>query len=62
MFESLSGHKKETTARDNSSRLLTNANITSYLEQREKEINDKAIAKQEEVLKILTAHARRETK
>ena len=53
--------KKETTARANSSRLLTNANIISYLQEREKEINDKAIAKQDEVLKILTSHARRET-
>lgn len=50
---------KETTANANSSRLLRNAKVSAYIEERMEELEDKAIAKQSEILQILTTHARR---
>lgn len=46
--------KKESTARTNGSRLLTNANIKSYIDEKMKELEDQRIAKADEVLKYLT--------
>lgn len=56
------GYKVKTdgAARANASRLLTNANIKSYIDKRLKELEDKRIAKAEEVLKYLTAAMRGE--
>lgn len=56
------GYKVKTdgAARANASRLLTNANIKSYIDKRLKELEDKRIAKAEEVLKHLTAAMRGE--
>ena len=48
-------------ANTNASKLLQNTTIKSYIDERLKELEDHKIAKQEEILKILTAHARRET-
>lgn len=53
--------KKDETARSNASRLLTNANIQSYIEEKMKEKEDKLIAKQDEVLKYLTSVLRGES-
>ena len=52
--------KKETTARANSSRLLTNANISKYIADRTKEILDKQKMGQDEIITTLTSIARRE--
>lgn len=52
--------KKEETARANASRLLTNANVKKYIDEKMKEIDDKSIAKVEEVLKYLTKGMRQE--
>jgi len=56
------GYKVKTdgAARANASRLLTNANIKSYIDERLKELEDKRIAKADEVLKHLTAAMRGE--
>lgn len=54
--------KKDGTARTNSSRLLTNVNISKYIEERLKKIEDKRIAKGEEVLQYLTKVMRGEEK
>jgi phage terminase small subunit len=52
--------KTDGAARANASRLLTNANVKSYIEQKLKELEDKRIAKAEEVLKYLTSVMRGE--
>ncbi|MFE6167024.1 terminase small subunit [Viridibacillus arvi] len=52
--------KKETTARANSSRLLTNANVSAYIDERMKELQSERIASAEEVLETLTAVLRGE--
>jgi len=56
------GYKVKTdgAARANASRLLTNANVKSYINERLKELEDARIAKAEEVLKHLTAAMRGE--
>jgi len=54
--------KKDETARANSSRLLTNANVSQYLNQRLKQIEDERIAKPTEVLQYLTKVMRGEEK
>ncbi|KEH93234.1 terminase small subunit [Clostridium botulinum] len=54
--------KKDSTARTNGSRLLTNANVKSYIDERLKELEDKRIAKAEEVLQYLTKVMRGEEK
>lgn len=46
----------------NASRLLSNAKVTAYIEERLKLLDDITIAKQEEVLKYLTKVMRREEK
>lgn len=52
--------KSDATARSNSSRMLTNANIKNYIDKKLKEIEDKRIAKAEEVLAFLSASLRGE--
>lgn len=52
--------KKDSVARSNSSRLLTNANIKSYIDKRMSEIEDARIAKVDEVMKFLTSSLRGE--
>lgn len=54
--------KKDGTARTNSSKLLTNANISQYIDKRLKEIESERIAKPEEVLQYLTKVLRGEEK
>ncbi|WP_253861336.1 terminase small subunit [Parvimonas micra] len=49
-------------ANTNASKLLQNTTIKSYIDERLKELDDKAIAKQEEVLKYLTSVMRGEQK
>lgn len=51
---------KETTARANGSRLLTNANVKSYIDKRLDELKKKSIAEQDEVLQYLTSVMRGE--
>lgn len=51
---------KETTARVNASRLLTNANISSYIEKRMEELQSERVASQQEILESLTAILRGE--
>ncbi|TQO59355.1 terminase small subunit [Paraclostridium bifermentans] len=50
--------KSDNVARTNSSRLLTKANIKSYIEERMKEIESERIAKAEEVLAFLSSSLR----
>ena len=52
--------KSDSVARTNSSRLLTNANIKKYIEEKMKEIESDRIAKAEEVLAFLSASLRGE--
>lgn len=52
--------KNDSTARSNSSRMLTNANIKNYIDEKLKEIEDKRIAKAEEVLAFLSSSLRGE--
>lgn len=58
------GYKVRTNgaARANASRLLTNANVKAYVEEKLKELEDKRIAKAEEVLQYLTSAMRGEIK
>lgn len=53
--------KKESTAKANASRLLTNANVSSYIEERMEELKSVRVADQQEVLETLTAILRGET-
>lgn len=46
--------KKETTARANASRLLTKANVSSYISERMEELKSERIADQQEILETLT--------
>lgn len=52
--------KKETTAKANASRLLTNANVSNYIDERMKEIESYRIMKADEALQLLTSIARGE--
>lgn len=52
--------KKETTAKANASRLLTNANVSSYIDERMEELKSERVADQQEVLETLTAIMRGE--
>ena len=54
--------KKDSVARANSSRLLTNANIKKYIDEKLKEMQSNRIAKAEEVLEYLTRVIRNEEK
>lgn len=53
--------KNDAVARANSSRLLTNANIKNYIEQRLAEISSAKVASAEEVIKYLTSVMRGES-
>jgi phage terminase small subunit len=52
--------KKETTARANASRLLTNANVKDYISERTKEVLVKQKMTGDEIIIQLTSFARRE--
>ncbi|MBE1554791.1 terminase small subunit [Sporosarcina limicola] len=52
--------KKEATARANGSRLLTNANVSAYIENRMEELKSERVADQQEILETLTAVLRGE--
>lgn len=54
------GYSKKYAA-TNTDKLLKNTNIKNYIDERLKELEDKAIAKQEEVLKYLTSVMRGES-
>lgn len=53
--------KKEATARTNASRLLTNANVRSYIDERMEHLKTERIADQQEILELLTSVLRGET-
>lgn len=53
--------KKEATARANGSRLLTNANVKAYIDERMEELASERVATQQEVMETLTAILRGET-
>lgn len=55
----IAGYSKK-YARGNAYKLVANSGIKSYIEERLKELDNKAIAKQEEVLKYLTSVMRGE--
>lgn len=55
----IAGYSKK-YARGNAYKLVANSGIKSYIEERLKELDDKQIAKQEEVLKYLTSVMRGE--
>ncbi|WP_117168862.1 terminase small subunit [Paraliobacillus sediminis] len=52
--------KKDSTARANSSRLLTNANVSAYIEERLEELKTEKVADQQEVMEYLTSVLRGE--
>lgn len=52
--------KKDETAAVNGSRLLRNAKVKAYIDEKMEEISDKSIAEAEEVLKYLTSILRGE--
>lgn len=54
--------KKETTAKVNASRLLTNANVSAYIGERMKELKTERVADQQEILETLTAVIRGEAR
>ena len=57
----IAGYRKK-YARGNAYKLVANSGIKSYIEERLKELDDKQIAKQEEVLKYLTSVVRGESR
>ncbi|WP_419893269.1 terminase small subunit [Oceanobacillus kimchii] len=52
--------KKESAARSSGSRLLTNANVKTYIDKRLEELRKESIAEQDEVLQYLTSVMRGE--
>jgi phage terminase small subunit len=52
--------KKDSAARASGSRLLTKANVKSYIEERLEQLKKESIAKQDEILQFLTAVMRGE--
>ena len=54
--------KKDNTAKSAGSRLLTNVNVRSYVDEQLKKIEDKSIADAKEVMKYLTKIMRNEEK
>ncbi|MFF5993450.1 terminase small subunit [Lysinibacillus sp. KU-BSD001] len=52
--------KKETTAKANASRLLTNANVSAYIVERMEELKSERVADQQEILELLTSVLRGE--
>lgn len=57
----IAGYSKK-YARGNAYKLVANSGIKTYIEERLKELDDKQIAKQEEVLKYLTSVVRGESR
>lgn len=53
--------KRDETARSASSRMLTNVNVKSYIENRMEELKSERVADQQEILELLTSIARGET-
>ena len=53
--------KRDETARAASSRMLTNVNVKSYIENRMEELKSERVADQQEILELLTSIARGET-
>ena len=53
--------KKEDTARAAGSRLLTNANVKSYIDERMEQLKSERVADQQEILETLTSVLRGET-
>lgn len=54
--------KKDSVARVNGSRLLTNANIKAYIDEKLAEMSDERMAKAEEVMEYLTSVLRGQSK
>lgn len=54
--------KKETTAKANASRLLTNANVGAYIDERMEKLKTERVADQQEILETLTAVIRGEAR
>lgn len=54
--------KKESTARSAGSRLLTNVNVKSYIDERLEKLKKQSIAEQDEILQYLTSVMRGELK
>lgn len=52
--------KKDETARVNASRLLTNANVKSYIDERMEQLKTERVADQQEILETLTSVLRGE--
>ena len=52
--------QKDSAARANGSRLLTNANVSAYIEERMEEIQSDKVADQQEIMERLTRIGRRE--
>lgn len=52
--------KREATARANGSRMLTNANVSAYIEERMEELKSERVADQQEVMEYLTSILRGE--
>lgn len=52
--------KKDETARANASRLLTNANVKAYIEERMEQLQSERVADQQEILETLTSVLRGE--
>ncbi|WP_305037312.1 terminase small subunit [Solibacillus palustris] len=54
--------KKDETARANASRLLTNANVKSYIDERMEQLKSERVADQQEILETLTSVIRGEAR
>ena len=52
--------KKDSAARANSSKLLTNTNVSEYIEERMEELRSEKVADQQEILEFLTSVVRGE--
>lgn len=52
--------KKEPVARANASRLLTNANVKAYIDEKMEELKSERVADQQEILELLTSVLRGE--
>lgn len=52
--------KKDAVARTNGSRLLTNANVSEYIEERMEKLQSEKVADQQEILEFLTSVIRGE--
>ena len=54
--------KKETTASTNGSRMLGNAKVKAYIDERMEQLKSERVADQQEILELLTAVARGQTR